>query len=387
MKPIKGIKIDIVQVLGVLGLILVVLYFLFVNLGGEPTGSIGPKGEYSLFYELYSNLGYRLNELPSSTSPKQRGDLLIYFDLNLGKEALDEMIEEWVKPGGSLFIAGITSSDDPLSSTKVKVSRIDSIYSRNQIGLRRKILEPKGEFLKHLAKENDLNREKALLDSEQGPLLYETTKGVGSVFVLTDSDLLKDNYLKEENVAVFFNDLLKPYYGKRIYLIWATDTGLSISKEAVPVLALLFRDKMVFITLQLIWIMLLFILWQGTRFGEPQLLDPYRKRTLSEHLNAVANFYQKTNSIKIIDQINLEYFIFKLNKITGRRFKSSSQPEELKQIVKYLETVVTGLSPNQIKYCFSMAGNQLLDQVQSQEKLRRIILKSLTKRRTRSSAV
>lgn len=386
MKPIKGIKIDIVQVLGLLGLILVVVYFLFVNLGGEPKGSIGPRGEYSLFYKLYNNLGYRLKELPMSVLPKQRGDLLIWFDRDLEDEAFDEMIEEWVKPGGSLFIAGITNGEDPLSSTKINVSRINSIYNRNQTGLQRRILEPKGEFLKHLAKETDLIRENPLLDSEQGPLLYKTTKGAGSVFVLTDSDLLKDSYLKEENVAVFFNDLLKPYYWKRIYLIWPTDIGLSISKEAVPVLALLFCDKMVFITLQLIWVMLLFILWQGTRFGEPQLLDPYRKRTLSEHLNAVANFYQKTNSIKIIDQINLEYFIFKLNKITGRRFKSSLQPEELKQIVKYLENVVPGLSPDQIKFCFSMAENQLPGQVQAQEKIRRTILKSLTKRRTRSSA-
>lgn len=386
MKRIKEIKIDIVQVLGALGLILAASYFLFINLGGEPPESNGPRGEYSLFYKLYNNLGYRLKELPMSALPKQRGDVLICFDRDLDNEALEEIIEEWVKPGGALFIAGITNSEDPLSSIKVNVSRINSIYARNRTGLKYRIFEPKGEFLKHLAKETDLSREKVLLDSEQGPLLYKTTKGAGSVFVLTDSDLLKNSYLKEENVAIIFNDLLKPYYWKRIYLIWPAGTGSSVSKE-VPVLALLFRDKMVFITLQLIWVMMLFILWQGTRFGEPQLLDPYRKRTLSEHLNAVANFYQKTNSIKIIDQINLEYFIFKLNKITGRRFKSSPQPEELKQIVEYLENVVPGLSPNQIKFCFSMGENQLPGQVQAQEKLRRIILKSLTKRRTRSSAV
>jgi hypothetical protein len=115
-------------------------------------------------------------------------------------------------------------------------------------------------------------------------------------------------------------------------------------------------------------------------------LDPYRKRALSEHLKAVANFYQKTNSLMILDQINLEYFIFKLNKITGRRFKSSNRPEERNIIVKYLETAVPDLSSSQIRLCLSETKNQTLSQIQSKEKLRDTILKSLKKERIHSFA-
>ncbi|NLW48111.1 MAG: hypothetical protein GXY86_12360 [Firmicutes bacterium] len=385
MKPIKGIKIDIVPVLGVTGLLIVLLYFLFVNLGGEPLGDNGQRGDYSLFYRLYKNLGYRLNELHTPILPKQQGDLLIYFDRDLEKEELDKVIEEWVKPGGSLFVAGITGLRDPLTLAKLDASRIYSVYEQNQTGLLRRIINFKGELIKHIANRSDLVGQKVILDSEQGPLLYQMTKGAGSVLMLTDSDLLKYDYLKEETTAIFINELIKPYFKKRIYIIWG-DTGRSSPSQTMPFLTLFFKDKMGFISLQLIWILLLFILWQGTRFGEPQLLDPYRKRTLSEHLKAVANFYQKTNSLKVLDQINLEYFIFKLNKITGWRFKSSNRPEELNNIVKYLGTVVPDLGPSKIRLCFSKAENQTLSQLQSKEELRDIILKSIKKERTHSFA-
>ena len=385
MKSIKGIKIDIVPVLGVTGLLIVVLYFLFVNLGGEPLGENWQRGEYSLFYRLYKNLGYRLNELHTPTLPKQQGDLLICFDRDLEKEELDKVVAEWVKPGGSLFLAGMTGLRDPLTLAELDVSRIYSVYEQNQTGLPRSINNFKGEMIKHVVNNSNQFRQKVILDSEQGPLLYQLTEGAGSIFMLTDSELLKEDYLKEETTAIFFNELFKPYFKKRIYFIWG-DTGQSSPSQATPSLSLLFKDKMRFISLQLIWILLLFILWQGTRFGEPQLLDPYRKRALSEHLKAVANFYQKTNSLMILDQINLEYFIFKLNKITGRRFKSSNRPEERNIIVKYLETAVPDLSSSQIRLCLSETKNQTLSQIQSKEKLRDTILKSLKKERIHSLA-
>ena len=386
MKPIKRIKIDIVPVLGITGLLIIAFCFLVVNLGGEPLGENWQKGEYTLFYRLYKKLGYRFNELHTSTLPKQQGDLLIHFDMDLKKEELDKVVEQWVKPGGSLFIAGITGFRDPLYFAKLDASPIYSVYEQTQTRLRRRITDLNGELIKHIINGNDIiPQQRVILDSEQGPLLYQTTKGAGLILILTDSDLLKDDYLKEEKVAIFFNELFKPYFKKRIYYILGDTVQSSPSKATSP-LTLLFKDKMRFISLQIIWIFLLFILWQGTRFGEPQSIDPYRRRTLSEHLKAVANFYQKTNSLKILDQINLEYFIFKLNKITGRRFKSSNSPEELNNIIKYLETTFANISVDQIRFCFAKAENQILSQIQSKEKLRNTILKTLKKERAHSFA-
>jgi len=380
MKLFKGFKIDIVSVLGVIGLLLTVLCFLSANLSGDSVDRVQQVGPYSLFYRLYKNLGYRLKKLNATTLPNQQGDLLIYLDCNPNKEDLNNLINQWVKPGGSLLIAGINDDYDPFCSAKVNTSRVNSIYIKKESRHRQTILKPNGKQLKHLPENNDWALKNAIVFSEQGPLLYHTTQGAGSIYVLTESDLLKISYLREEKVAIFFNDLFKPYFHKRIYLIYEVPTR---TDQAIPVLTLLFKDKMFFVTMQLIWIMLLFVAWQGKRFGQPQLMDPYRKRTLSEHLKAVANFYQKTRSLKIIDHINLEYFKFKLDKIMGRRFKSNGDPKEFENLIRYLGTVLPDISEKQIRFCFSETENLMLNQIQNKERIRNIILKSLKRERQR----
>ncbi|NLY74456.1 MAG: hypothetical protein GX075_04060 [Firmicutes bacterium] len=365
-------KIDFLPLLGVIGLLLTVLSFLCVNLGGAPGDRFPDAGRYELFYRLYKNLGYRLRESAPSALPKQRGDLLIYLDRELQPDELERLLAEWVEPGGSLLIAGFDHRD-PLSSAMVGISRVKSIRIETETGTDRLLLDSKGELLRHLSAGDGSLLKNSLLSTEQGSLLYRRTHGKGTVFVLVESDLLKNGYLREEKLAVFFNDLLKPYFRKRIYLIHSVPERTG---EALTVLALLLKGRMRFITFQALWVMLLFIARQGIRFGKPRPVDPYRKRTLSEHLRAVANFYQKTRCLMIIDQINREFFLFKLAKLMGRRFKSTD-PEGLETMRNYLESLLPQLSGDQIRLCFSEDGNQTLSRIQAKERTRELILKTL----------
>lgn len=370
MKFFKKLKIELIPVLGIIDVLLLILFFLTTNLTEDSTQHFQENRPYSLFYQLYSRLGYRLRYQYLSTLPPQQGDMLIYFDCDLQKDDLDDLIKQWVKPGGGLFIAGM--SGECHHTVEVETSQIDTFYIKEKSEIK-SVLSSERKY-KHFSKSNDLGTENIILYSEAGPLLYQTTRGAGRIFVLTDSLLLTDDYLKKEEIAIMVNDLLRPYYKKRIYLVRA---NLVQQDRNIPLLALLFKDKMFFISMQLIWLVLLFIAWQGIRFGEPQLLNPYAKRSLSEHLRAVGAFYQKTNALSIIEHINLEYFINKYAKATGYRFKTTFSQGELEKVVGEIEKIIPSLSRDQIRQCFQEDKRTTSGRIQNKERNRAVILEAL----------
>ena len=371
-------RFNMVSYLGIAGIFFVILYFLFANLSRNTAYQFQEHGEYSLFYKLYGNLGYKIENHYRPTLPNQKNSVLIYLDCVPNKEELDKIIRQWVEPGGVLFIVGINSDCDPVSSAQISESSIQSIYTVNESSTNLMIGFTEQTF-RYLSTDDDFVMENVILSTEMGPLLYGITKGKGTVFVLSDSELLKDKHLCMEKVAIFFNSIFKPYFAKEFFVV--RSDFREVVDTSTPVLVLFFKDRLIFVTLQLIWIMLLFFAWQGKRFGQPQLLDPYAKRTISEHLRAVGHFYQKTNAARIIDRINTGYFKHMINKLMGFRFRTSIQANKSDQIIEYISSVVPEFSEQQIRRCLDAGGsistNLLLDKEQLQDE----ILEALTKKR------
>jgi hypothetical protein len=232
-----------------------------------------------------------------------------------------------------------------------------------------------GNYLKHFTPNHDLRKESIILDSKAGPLLYKTFQEGATVFVLSDSALLTNEYLQDDNTAVFFNRLLAPYFTKRIYFIREDLNGPG---KTVSILTFLFQGNLLFISLQLLWMFGLFIAWQGKRFGSPQLADPYARRTLSDHLKAVGHFYQKTNSLRILDEINCDYFKYMLHKITGFQWKEPPGLEDLEKIKKLSQTGAIG--KEQFMECLRKDPLISSNRLQTKAKLQDQILKSLNKK-------
>lgn len=370
-------KIDILPILGIIGLVLVMLYFLLANLNQDAAGVPPDRDPYFLFHKLYKKLGYSIIDHYPRQLPGPRGGLIIYFDYGGNKKELTKLRDQWVKNGGTLWIAGIEGDLDPISSNGLTSSRIKTVYQgAGNAGPSsgKPVLKLKGKNVKHFLPDSDLDPKNILLDSKEGPFLYKTVRGLGSIWVLSDSALLTNEYLRQDKAALFFNRLLQPYYGKRIYIL---RNDLSGGPKTIPVLALLFKDKLLFITLQLLWIMVLFMARQGKRFGDPQLMDPYARRTLSEHLKAVGHFYQKTGSLGIVDEINGEYYKYMLTKLTGLEWKDAPTPGDIKKIKDHLRPDDSGVTEEQIMESLNKDPHITANRLHNKSKIQDKVLKQL----------
>jgi hypothetical protein len=351
MKQRAKFKVDILPVLGIIGLLLVMLYFLLANFGQSDTGELPPDDPYYLFTRLYKKLGYPVIDHYPRRLPEPDQDLIIYLNYEKNPKELKKLLNQWVKRGGTLWIAGIEGDRDPIESNELAGSNLKTVYSgavNPEAGASgsKPVFRLKGKYTRHFLPDNNLDPKGILLYARQGPLLYKTKQGDGTIFVLSDSALITNEFLRQDKAAVFFNRILRPYFGKRIYI---HRRDLSGPQKTTPVLALLFKDKLLFITLQLLWIMALFMAREGKRFGEPQLIDPYARRTLSEHLKAVGHFYQKAGSPGIVDEINGEYFKSMLAKITGLQWKDPPTPGDIEKIKNHLAAHDPGITPEQIR--------------------------------------
>jgi hypothetical protein len=378
MRKERKFSIDLLPVMGIIGLALVILYFLLSTLNPGSAGEPPTNDRYHLFTRLYKQLGYSIIEHYPRHLPKPRENMIIYFDYQENPKELKKLINHWVKKGGTLWIAGIEGDKDPISSCKLASSKLKTVYDRSTGAeegsfVKKTVVRLKGTETKHFAKDNKLDPDGILLESRQGPLCYKIPKGDGWIFALSDSSLLSNEFLQQDKAAVFFNRMLQPYFGRRIYTLRSDLLGQRNASKTIPVLALLFKDKLLFITLQILWILALFMARQGKRFGEPQLIDPYARRTLTEHLKAIGHFYWKTGNSGIVDEINGEYFKYMLGKLTGLQWKDNPTPEDIQKIKTQLSAHDPSITPEQIRDCLKkdprISTSRLLHKAKAQDRI------------------
>ncbi len=311
-------KINTTFVIGFVGLVLIVLYTVSQLARFDKTDLKARDSRYRLF----KGLGYQTKHWTEKKPPDSSG-LILYFNYQ-GKDKvfLDQLIHK-VKEGGVLLLAGIESDIEPMQDKAMLKGQIGSIKVHESLSEDvHKVAIVYGRYF-----HSDMEG-KVLLSAGDKPILLETTAGKGKIYLLSDSSLFNDFHIADENVAVLINNLLKPYYGDRLYILHGENYSSTPSHGAEDSLTLirkLFEGKLFFIAIHLILMGVLFILWKGKRFGKTVLLNSRSRRSLSEHLSAVGLFYRKAKSTHIVETIQTQHFVFRLRKLLGIPYHGSEK--------------------------------------------------------------
>ncbi len=315
-------KINTASVIGIVGLILVALYTVSQLARFDKTGSKTRDSRYQLFYRLFKGLGYQTKHWSEEELPDSSG-LILYFNYEEANKVILEKLIHKVKDGGVLVLAGIESDHEPLQDKKVLSGRIGTLKVHESLSEDvGKLSTAHGRYF-----HSDM-KGKVLLSFDDKPVLLETTSGKGKIYLLSDSSLFNDFHMADENVAVFINNLLKPYYEDKVYILHGKHYSGKASRKAedgLTPIRMLFQGKLFFIAIHLILMGGLFILWKGKRFGQTLRLNPRSRRSLTEHLTAVGLFYRKAKSTHIVDHIQTQHFVFRLKKLLSIPYPSSEE--------------------------------------------------------------
>jgi len=313
---------------------LFLLLYVFILLTGDPSAGGGRnssfnQGErgYFLFHHLFVQLDYRLQRHFQSQAPEGRG-CLIYFDyFPSGNDQLQPLLD-WVKKGNVLYMVGIFQDRDPIFSRKIQAAVCDGIVS--------KTLTFSPRYVRSIKKQEG---DQVLLHSGSDVLVMGMQLGQGRVFLIPDNFLFVNSLFTNPNHAVFLNSLFAPYFNNNIYIY---EYGTNVYKVKQPIL-ILFRGKLLYITLQLMLLGLVFLLWRSKQFGKPRRFDSLKRRSLSNHLTAVADFYRKAGALKLVDSLSRNYFIYRARQMLNIKTKpTASQLSE--KIAEH-----TGETPEMIK--------------------------------------
>ena len=329
--------------LPVIAFFFIFLYTLFLIIGQDvPVQSrrntFNKEGSgYFFFYKLFERLDYKFERWYDADPPEESG-CLVYFDYYPAAEDILQQIVKWVKRGNVLFIAGINTEYDPVFFRKIHLGPAREVEISES-------LIP-GEFPQPLPFSFSRSRflktsagDKTLIRSESGALLIQRSLGKGQVYLFPDSNLFVNRSFINDNHAVFLNHLFKPYYKKDFYI---HEYGTGVQQVKNPVM-ILFKGDLLFFTLHLLLLGILFAAWKGKRFGKPLHAEPFKRRSLGVHLAAVGDFYQKARAFRIVESLTRKYFIYRVKHILN--LKINIPPAELaEELSKY-----TGKSADKIR--------------------------------------
>jgi len=318
----------------VIAFVFISLYAVFLITGGE--GQVRERrsslnrggGGYFLFYKLFKDLGYKLRRWYEVELPKKVG-CLIYYDYypdGLDQDTVDAVVK-WVRQGNCLFLVGIHGGTDP-----VFYRRVDSGSARDVMISKEITSEP---HLFSFSYSNYFEAEtgdEVLMSSESGALLIRRSLGSGRVYLFADNNLFINRYFLNPYHAVFLNRIFNDYFTEDFY-IYEYGTRISAYKVKNAVM-ILFKGDLVFITLHLFLLGMIFVVWQGKRFGKPLRAEPFKRRSISVHLAAVGGFLQKTRANKIVESLTRKYLIHRAKQILNIK-KSISGNELVEMLSKY----------------------------------------------------
>lgn len=299
----------------VIAFVFISLYALFLISGGETRvrerrSSINRGGGgYFLFYKLFKQLGYKLRRWYEAELPKKVG-CLIYYDYypgGLDQDKVDDIIK-WVKQGNFLFLVGIHGGTDPVFYRRVEAGPAQDVIISKKV-----TTEPHAFSFTISNFFETKASDEVLMSSESGALLIRRSLGSGMVYLFADNNLFVNRYFLNPYHAIFLNRLLKDYYTENFY-IYEYGTRISVYKVKNAVM-ILFKGDLVFVTLHLFLLGLIFVLWKGKRFGKPLRAEPLKRRSISVHLAAVGGFLQKTKANKITESLSRKYLIHRAKQV------------------------------------------------------------------------
>lgn len=298
-------------------IIIILSVYIFVSYKGiEGLEKKDKMSPFKLFYTLFDNLGYKTHKWYSKSLPSGKGIFLIFDYANDYEEYIYKILDKVEQDGSVLFLVGINGKHDPFGNYTLDYESLDQLKIHSSIS--EDVKEIKANYGNVIQSKLDSD-DTGLIFSGEKTILYSHQQGPGKVFVLSDNALLGNWKFQNDNIAILFNNILKPYYHENLYLIYAgAKSKQFVNRSPIDIL---FEDNFLFITIQFIILGILLLLWKGKRFGKGLRLDPYERRTLLEHLYAVGIFYRKSRQAGNIDTINSEYFLFRLRKVFNLSYK------------------------------------------------------------------
>ncbi|MCP4151795.1 MAG: DUF4350 domain-containing protein [bacterium] len=305
---------------------ILVLYAFFIISGSTPqtrdrqNSYNKDHNGYFLFYNLFRRLDYKFHRWFKETPP-EKGGCLFYFDYYGGDKKTVERLTQWVSKGNTLFLVGINTPVDPVFARQMGFGLAERVAVATEISS-----EPISFYFRSSRTLIPESGDTVLLHCESGALMTRHAMGAGHVYLVPDNRLFINGYFVDSGHAVFLSLLLKKYFGQTFYVY---EYGTGLHKVNNPVM-ILFKGNFAYLTFHLLLMGLVFVLFKGKRFGSPLPADPFKRRTLTAHLTAVAGFYQKSGAFKIAGLLLRKYLIYRSKNILNiKKQISTAQLAEL----------------------------------------------------------
>ncbi len=318
----------VIPIIGLVGLLIYTL-LLISGLGGgpaSPTGSLDPGG-YLLFYELCKKMNFSIHHWYAD-SPVGIEGCLLYLDYAPDQEYRIEPIKRWVKKGNTLIMVGVQGDADPVARRSIagKEQVKITLPGSDEVVMARSIRRIEAEA-------NDTVHVK----SPEGPLWISFKHGEGTVHLIPDNFFFVNKNFVNPEIALMVNNLIYPYRNSNIYV----QERNSIAGAGSNPVAILFEGNLLFFTLHLVLLGILFAVMSAKRFAKPVTMDPFKRRSLAAHIQGIGYFFQKARALGLVHTIAKRYFLFKIKKLLG--IKGNPSIEELSELLRRIPQIPAGV--------------------------------------------
>jgi len=265
-------------------------------------------GGFAVLTTLLAKLGYKITV--TNTLPETKENYLaVIFDSGKSNENNEETesdseidYKKWhndlIKSGKDIFYFGFQNEKYYIENCLVKEGTPDKLIFSPEINMDVGDLSITSDVYLVGNGEN-------LIGNDQGGILYRESSRKNGFYILTDSSLFNNGHMRsDENIAVLLNNIFTPYYDIQIYFY----TDEIPDKTLKNPVFILFDGKLVFLSLQVILVIFLF-LWRRTiRFGNVMTDISPVSRTLESHLQAVGRLFERGRSHAFLDEIETVFF-------------------------------------------------------------------------------
>ncbi|MCP5054184.1 MAG: hypothetical protein GY940_43860, partial [bacterium] len=190
-------------------------------------------------------------------------------------------------------------------------------------------------FSKYIVSRPDDN---VLLKNESGALLIKQDYGEGTVYLFADNRLFVNRYFTNPHHALYLNRILGYHFDRTFFF---HEYGSGVEKVGSPLL-ILFKGKLLYLMIHLVLLGLIFVAWRSKRFGKPLRVEPFKRRSLNVHLEAVGGFFRKTRAVGIAAELNRKYMIYRVKHLLNLK-RNISDKDLMEKLSDY-----TGKEPGEI---------------------------------------
>ena len=240
------------------------------------------KGYY-VFYRLLEELQYEIVFESAYTLPDNRGNVIVYLNMNEMEIEQITALTSWVESGNNLILFDET---------------VNTYFDSDAYKMKDDKRTFKSSFLKRI-------REYEIIDENaSGVLAFRVKSGNGSIVLISDRFQFNNENMTELDNALKLDNIFYPFAGGKLYL----REKYSKAIYDPTLIKGLFKGKTSIIALHLIIIFIILLAFLGKRFYKPTVKNAKRVRKISEHIGAVGLFYHKAGAAQLIEKSDSQYF-------------------------------------------------------------------------------